>query len=116
MPRSLRAVPASILAMLLFICGVGLVRDVASDPSAWGTISVADTHPSLHSSDSATRVDVRQQRRTVANVAVLSAAPAYRLAVGAMARAAKFELCAKRVDRSIVARGYDATAPPHALS
>ena len=116
MPRSLRALPASILAVLLLVCGVGLERDVASEPSAWGTISVADTQPSLHSSDSAPRVDVRQQRRTVANVAVLAAAPAYRFGVGAVARPATFELVAQRVDRSIAARGYDATAPPHALS
>ena len=114
MSRSLRAAPASILAVLLFVFGLGFQRQVI-EPSAWHATSVAGIHPSLHSSDWAPRIEVRQQRRPVAHVVVLSAQPARRGAA-IVASSVAYGHIAHRVDRSIVARGYDATAPPHFLS
>ena len=115
MPRFLRAVPASILAVLLFVSGVGFAHDVPGEPSAWNTISTADAHPSLHSSASTPRVDVRQHRRTTAGAALLLSVAAYDVVVG-VASPATFGPIPQRGDRSIEARGYDATAPPRALS
>ena len=115
MPRSFRALPASILAVLLFVCGAHVVRDVSGEASAWSTISVADTHPSLHSSDSASRVDMRHPRRVIASVPALASVTPHRIADGAMVRLVTYGLVALRADRSAEARGYDATAPPHAL-
>jgi hypothetical protein len=117
MIRSLRSVPASILAVLLLVCSVGVSRDAGSEPSAWGALSVSDTHPSLHASDSVPRVDVRHHRRTVAQVAVpLFSATAYRLGAPGVIQPTTFTHVAQRADQCADVRGYDATAPPHTLS